>query len=260
MQQLTQYHSAEKISEGFFRITEKDVVNIYLFTGRDKALLIDMGCGAGNLSDAIRKLTDKPLICAATHRHPDHVGAAGQFGMYYCDPDDLSAEYDSIGSAQASRGMCERFGLEYNPVSASHCDILTINDATIFDLGDRQIIAEKLPGHTKGSRIFIDHKSKIIVSGDAVNPYMFLQLAGCLSIEEWLKHTDSIVNYLKEGYSSWYGHGDGRQSLEQVEQIIRYGKEIVRRKKEGILPDAGSYPEETLPRVYYRSDNVICAD
>ena len=257
MIELDRYHKAEEVSKGLYRITENDFVNLYLVTGSEKALLIDLGCGAGDLLAAVRKLTDKPLIVAATHRHPDHIGAAGQFGSYWADPDDLRSIYDSFFGPKASRAMCERAGMDYNPDSDKPCTVLPISDDTVFDLGDRKFVTEKIPGHTAGSRIFIDHDNKVIVSGDACNPYMFLQRPGCLNVEDWLKTAPKLLKYLNEGYSSWYGHGDGVQSAGQVEKIIRYGEKILHLYREGKCSEAfGMYPEDTLPRVFYKTDCI----
>ena len=51
--------------------------NIYLLEGKEKAMLIDTGWGAGNLRACVEKLTDKPLIVVNTHFHPDHSAGNG---------------------------------------------------------------------------------------------------------------------------------------------------------------------------------------
>ena len=51
--------------------------------GSDKALLIDSGFGMLDLNSIIRKLTDKPVICACTHGHLDHAMGAAQFEKAY---------------------------------------------------------------------------------------------------------------------------------------------------------------------------------
>ena len=67
---LNKHYIAEKIAKNTYKIDESGVANCYLLLGDDKALLIDTGCGAGNLKEAVSKLTHKPLIVAVTHRHP----------------------------------------------------------------------------------------------------------------------------------------------------------------------------------------------
>ena len=57
--------------------------NMYLLEGKEKALLLDTGYGAGNLRAFVEKLTDKPVIVANTHYHPDHAAGNGEFEEAY---------------------------------------------------------------------------------------------------------------------------------------------------------------------------------
>ena len=45
---------------------------IYLLEGEEYALLTDTGYGRGHLRDFVEKLTDKKILVANTHYHPDH--------------------------------------------------------------------------------------------------------------------------------------------------------------------------------------------
>src|SRR3954447_9069664 len=51
-----------------------------LIIGREKAALIDTGCGIGDLRKAVRAVTDKPIVVVNTHTHTDHIGSNHQFG------------------------------------------------------------------------------------------------------------------------------------------------------------------------------------
>ena len=55
--------SSEKISPHVTRITECTGTHMYLAEGDDKALLIDTGCGVGNLKEYVEQLTKKPFDC-----------------------------------------------------------------------------------------------------------------------------------------------------------------------------------------------------
>lgn len=57
--------------------------NMYLLEGEEKALLLDTGYGAGNLRPYVERLTEKPVIVANTHYHPDHSGGNGEFEEVY---------------------------------------------------------------------------------------------------------------------------------------------------------------------------------
>ena len=52
---------------------------ISLIVGPEKAVLIDTGCGIGDLHKAVAEVTDKPVIVVNTHTHLDHLGSNRQF-------------------------------------------------------------------------------------------------------------------------------------------------------------------------------------
>lgn len=56
---------------------EETIANLVI--GRQKAALIDTGCGIGNLRQAVEAVTAKPVIVINTHTHPDHLGSNRQF-------------------------------------------------------------------------------------------------------------------------------------------------------------------------------------
>jgi glyoxylase-like metal-dependent hydrolase (beta-lactamase superfamily II) len=57
---------------------EQTLVNLII--GRERAALIDTGCGIGDLRKAVKAVTDKPVVVINTHTHPDHLGSNYQFG------------------------------------------------------------------------------------------------------------------------------------------------------------------------------------
>lgn len=56
---------------------EATIVNLLI--GKQKAILIDTGCGIGNLRKAVEKVTEKPIVVINTHTHLDHLGSNRQF-------------------------------------------------------------------------------------------------------------------------------------------------------------------------------------
>ncbi len=257
--QTDDIYTAEEIGDRTWRICEGDFTNMYLLAGNEKALLIDFGCGSGNLREVVKQLTDLPVVGAVTHRHPDHVGAAGQFGAYYADPLDCTPTYDRLCSDMECRKFAERAGGTYRSPSVENAGILPLMDKTEFDLGGRTIVTEAAPGHTAGSRIFIDHDAKLMITGDALNPAMFLHLPGCISVREWYEGTGNIPDLMKRGYRAFYGHGDGRLTMDMVNRVREAGEALLQEAMRGILPE-----EETGIRscgehmgVFYHRDNIL---
>src|SRR6187551_425539 len=63
----------KKLNDNVWRISDGDIDNVYLITGRDSAMLIDTGLGFADLKRFVRTITTLPLIVVNTHSHPDHT-------------------------------------------------------------------------------------------------------------------------------------------------------------------------------------------
>ena len=87
-----------KLAENVYLLNEFDGTNCYLVVGSEKALLIDCGTGFCDIRGAAEKLTDLPIILAATHGHGDHIGGAGQFEEIYIH----RADCEMLNKAQMS--------------------------------------------------------------------------------------------------------------------------------------------------------------
>ena len=72
-----------------WEIDEFDCASIFLLEGTEKALVIDLGMGIGDLRGAIEMITDKPLIAVISHGHVDHTGHARQFDEVWIHPNDM---------------------------------------------------------------------------------------------------------------------------------------------------------------------------
>lgn len=236
-------HRAGRIDARTWNICEADLCNCYLLDGEEHALLIDLGCGAGNLRRCVRQLTDHSLTVAVTHRHPDHVGACGQFGFYYAGREDCTKLYDMMCAPLFRRKMIPE-NLAFHPASARHTEVIPMKDGMVFDLGGRIIRTEKIPGHTKGSVMFIDDEAKLIFTGDDVNPSLWMHLPGCTSLTAWLAGAERVASYADRGYHAWYGHGDGVQTAEQIHETIRLVREIIAAAENGEKWEGGIYPDE----------------
>lgn len=102
------FWSHERKSEHLYIVTEGYSM-VHRFTigvvvGDEKVLVIDAGLGvAPGLRDYIERIvgTGKPLICACTHGHPDHVGSALLFDEAYLN----SRDYPRLSSFALNTGQ-----------------------------------------------------------------------------------------------------------------------------------------------------------
>lgn len=170
-----------ELAPGTWLLSEYKLVNMYLLEGKDRALLIDCGIGLGDIPAEVRKLTDKPLIVAATHGHPDHDGAAAQFPSIYMHPLDIPVSQQAYERAPQFREYYVRSRI---PVRNPGADVeemlgliqkngpvtrLPMEDGHVFDLGGRSVEVIHTPGHTMGSVCLLDKNTRLLFNGDACN-------------------------------------------------------------------------------------------
>ena len=147
----------------------------YLLEGRDRALLIDTGLGICDISEEVKRLTDKPVTAIATHIHWDHVGGHQYYPDFYAH----EAELDWLSggfplSIDTIRGMViDRCDLPegydvgtYRFFQGTPTRVLLGGDA--IDLGGRGVTALHTPGHSPGHLCFWEPERGYMFTGDLV--------------------------------------------------------------------------------------------
>lgn len=147
----------------------------YLLEGRDRCLLIDTGLGICDISEEVKKLTDKPVAAAATHIHWDHIGGHRYYPEFYAH----GAELDWLSggfplSMDTIRGMvADRCDLPegydvggYRLFQGTPARVL--RDLDTIDLGGRLITVLHTPGHSPGHLCFWEAERGCLYTGDLV--------------------------------------------------------------------------------------------
>ncbi len=133
--------------------------NMYLLVGEEKALLIDTGYGAGNLRAFVETLTDKPIVVANTHFHPDHSAGNGEFEEVY-----VSWNYKVDETSVTAEGAGP-FDLAQLPHPDYRKKLL--RDGDVIELGGRSIeVLDVKPAHCNSSLFFLDRKERMVFCGD----------------------------------------------------------------------------------------------
>ncbi|PSS64507.1 MBL fold metallo-hydrolase [Ensifer sp. NM-2] len=91
------------ISDYLFAISEPrhyEHTVIYLLLGSNRAILIDTGCGIGNLRRVVEQLTTLPVTVVNTHTHLDHLGSNHQFSEILMFDHPRSRNISSEGAPQ----------------------------------------------------------------------------------------------------------------------------------------------------------------
>lgn len=168
-----------EIGPGAYFINEYGMNAIYLLVGDKRALLIDSGSGYCDLDEIVRSITNLPYDVVITHGHPDHAGGIGQFEMVYMHPADTQTasrisyeqelEYGGIIYNMNNGGYKDVWGYSKDNLNkfTQKPEIKPLYDGQVFDLGGRTVAVYHTPGHSLGSCVLLDTKSRILFAGDA---------------------------------------------------------------------------------------------
>ena len=69
----------DNLGNGIWRINEFSLVNAFVVEGSERSVIIDTGCGLGDIRKVAESVTRKPLSVLLTHMHPDHIGGIYHF-------------------------------------------------------------------------------------------------------------------------------------------------------------------------------------
>ncbi len=197
---MSQYYTPHLIGENIYHIYEPGGVYTTLIIGSQKALLIDTGYGYGDLKKAVEALTDLPLIVVNTHGHFDHAGGNYQFNSVYINKDELPTYFwyltevkplttfwylTEVKPLTTKTLLAKRSedGLSVIPpeldidwyLKQNNRHFEMLSNHHVFDLGGRMVEAIFLPGHTRGSVVFYDDLSGLLMSGDDISPNLWIQ-------------------------------------------------------------------------------------
>lgn len=220
MSKIIPYFSAEEIAEKSYMIknafTENTPALCYLIEGTESAILIDTIIGMGNLKDFAETLTDKPIKVVNTHAHFDHVGCNFYFDKCYIHHKDIEAFGEMFGvkreqlfemaKKDAKAEYRDNIVLDDNFLDWKPMKVIPVYGGEEFDLGDRRIEVVEAGGHTAGSIVLIDHKTRICYSGDACNSNTLLEFPNSLPIIEYMRTLLSLKERQSEFDKMYGGH------------------------------------------------------
>lgn len=172
----------EEMAKGFYMIScpewewAKANVNSWMIVGEKEALLVDAGQDIYGLREYAETLAGKPVRLYLSHGHFDHTGALDEFDEFWMHPADEPL-------LKGGEGM---------PPARYHGVIHPVYPDTVVDLGNRKIRISGVEGHTKGSLVFFDEESRILISGDSVSRRLFYIEAGNLSIKKYFEDLTAL--------------------------------------------------------------------
>lgn len=150
--------------------------NMWHVRGRDRDLLFDTGLGHFSLRQHVALVRERPIVCAASHSHFDHIGSHHEFTDRRIHGD----EADILASPDRDRTLARRYADErmfdalpegwvsrdyrIAPAPAT----MLLKDGDVIDLGDRAFEVIHTPGHSPGGIALWEKKTGTLLSGDIV--------------------------------------------------------------------------------------------
>lgn len=204
--------TVNQMNEHVYRINEKDEnglnVDCYLVLGNQKAALIDTLQEEENLYDIVKEITSLPLIVLLTHAHPDHAGKACQ---------KLIAKQVPVYMQKEDQSLLDLF------VNGEWKNEITLIEGNeVFDLGEYTLKTLRVPGHTKGSLVFLNEEHEEVFTDDAIGSGGFwMQLDHCLPLHEYKKNVERLYDIL-HSYTHlqlFFGHSEQSNGIQNIQYI-----------------------------------------
>ena len=174
------WFEVQKINDSLYAISEPrhyEHTVLNLLIGEQHAVLIDTGCGIGNLRPVVELLTSHPVTVINTHTHLDHLGSNNQFSniMMFDHPRSRSVSRD--GASQETlfwelindkvvtppwpRGF-KRENATLLPFEVSRW----LKHGDVLEIGGRELMVLHTPGEAPDHICLLDRNNRILFCGD----------------------------------------------------------------------------------------------
>lgn len=235
------FFTSIKISEGITRIFGPTGEIMYLVEGNNKAALIDTGTGIGNLSEYVKRFTDKPVIVILTHGHVDHASGAPNFDEVYMNhaDDDVYKEHSDLALRKDfAKAQYKDFDkiIDSDYVEAKCPSAYKeLKDGTVFDLGGITLEVYDAAGHTPGQMAILFKEQRILMTGDAANQATFLFDKNSLGLASYEKSMKALLSKTEGKFDKiLLSHGTGEAPKELLSNIVQLCEDIKARNADDV--------------------------
>ena len=150
--------------------------NMWHVRGRDGDLLFDSGLGAVSLRAQVALVTERSLLCVASHTHFDHIGCHHEFPARAVHVAEAAILADprrewTLSDRYATDEMFDAFPAGWDAASyrvPAAAATRVLHDGDIIDLGDRVFEVIHTPGHSPGGIALFEAHTGTLLSGDLV--------------------------------------------------------------------------------------------
>ncbi len=144
--------------------------NSYLIVGKEKALLIDSMADKPGFREFAEEVAKVPVMFALSHAHLDHIMRLKDFNEFWLHKNDEELLHGAYGMPV------------YKDIPEA---VHYLQQGDVIDLGDRLVEVFHIKGHTMGSLLFLDKKSKTLISGDTIARRLLYGISGWVPMDEF---------------------------------------------------------------------------
>lgn len=222
-----------------------------LVAGKERAALVDTGCGVGDLKALVGSLTELPLTVLTSHVHLDHIGGHALFGgardqifasalemeewLRSGEPEHFLEERLRFLRA-AVEGDEERYRIfEKNLVRDWHFSWKPLRDGMRFDLGGVVLETCMVPGHTKESFVFVERESGNAFVGDSINPTPWIFPESGTGVAEYGRSVERFREKFPEVRHLYSGHCMEDIGVQTISDTLECVKEVVEGARDPVV-------------------------
>ena len=227
---------------------EETIANLVI--GDHTAALIDTGCGIGPIHDAVREVTDRPILVINTHTHTDHIAGNRSFDRIAALDHPRTRHVASAGVAHddfhrdlLTEGLVAgAWPRGFDPSQAVVPPFqvaLWLRDGDRVDLGGRDLEVLHTPGEALDHICLLDRADRVLFSGDIL-----------LEGPVWTHLEGGSVTDLVASYERLMNHVDDFDRLMPSHNIPWLDKSILPEAlagARGIVSGEAPFTEESDP-------------
>lgn len=219
------YFTIYQVRDHIYQLKDPMGVLTTLVIGKTKALLVDTAYGIGDLKNTVASLTNLPLIVINSHGHMDHSCGNYQFNEVFINKLDVelckkhngfTRRMNNLDAAKSLNILKDDF--DKDSYLKQNEGNLKIIDFDTIDLGNLTIKIIPLSGHTTGSIGFLIVEDNLLITSDAICPWVWMFLEESTTVPVYLKMLKETMKLPFDGFL--LGHGTGQ--IIPKEEINKY--------------------------------------
>ena len=217
------YYKIEEMN-GYYRIGSPEAVFCYVIVGKEKAMLIDTGYAYGNLKQAVRSITDKPLYIVNTHGHVDHVSGNAQFEeKVYIHKKDMELCREHTGKEMREQSIEHAMHSVNYETHEEYNALPDKFDKENYSNQGATLEIVETPGHTQGGISVWYKEKKLAFTGDTTGFFVWLFAPETTSRETYIDTLNRLLKLPVDFYIG--GHNENAMTKENLKLYMRAAKE-----------------------------------